>query len=232
MQTCGQRHPGAISIHAPPRGATVSVRQGCAAVSYFNSRPSARGDSKTAEKKGGRKFQFTPLREGRPTSTVKPDGSSNFNSRPSARGDHAGAQEDGQRHISIHAPPRGATIAIHVSRRFEAFQFTPLREGRRRKHTFLVIGNSYFNSRPSARGDLRLNAQLTGGGHISIHAPPRGATRRRATTRLHHSHFNSRPSARGDPQSSGRMCAPMPFQFTPLREGRPLTMGAMMSATP
>ena len=37
-----------------------------------------------------------------------------------------------QRGISIHAPPRGATrdyMALDVS---ELFQFTPLREGRRR----------------------------------------------------------------------------------------------------
>ena len=55
--------------------------------------------------------------------------------------------------ISIHAPPRGATLPLlHVSRH-AVFQFTPLREGR-----------------PAPAPD-NTQAQF-----ISIHAPPRGAT--------------------------------------------------------
>ena len=54
----------------------------------------------------------------------------------------------------------------------------------------------YFNSRPSARGDRRLN-----------HEYP------------HPENFNSRPSARGDPSSSTYSVDRI-FQFTPLREGR------------
>ena len=78
-----------ISIHAPPRGATSALRSS-AQSSYFNSRPSARGDggdiSRNPCPKG---FQFTPLREGRPY-------------RPACFcRKHA---------ISIHAPPRGATV--------------------------------------------------------------------------------------------------------------------------
>ena len=100
-------------------------------------------------------FQFTPLREGR----LRADGfNATFN-------------------ISIHAPPRGATDARLA--------------GRNRPH--------HFNSRPSARGDVfRITSDardifqftpLREGrpdGYapceviffISIHAPPRGATRR------------------------------------------------------
>ena len=57
-------------------------------------------------------------------------------------------------YISIHAPPRGATIHPRHVLDPEQFQFTPLREGRHvatgsREHGF------HFNSRPSARGDLR-----------------------------------------------------------------------------
>ena len=56
--------------------------------------------------------------------------------------------------ISIHAPPRGATIGYAFGAMPAAFQFTPLREGRpgvlnRRKYQL------YFNSRPSARGDIK-----------------------------------------------------------------------------
>ena len=55
------------------------------------------------------KFQFTPLREGR-----------------RFRGSH----EDLLRLISIHAPPRGATLFTKQQVEAIKFQFTPLREGR------------------------------------------------------------------------------------------------------
>ena len=56
--------------------------------SHFNSRPSARGDANVQPLLLGDKFQFTPLREGR------------LQLQP--------VQGEGW-HISIHAPPRGAT---------------------------------------------------------------------------------------------------------------------------
>ena len=122
-----------ISIHAPPRGATSRMIFIGSLPLYFNSRPSARGDPVNVERKS-----FTP---------------SHFNSRPSARGDvrvlvaaiigaisiHApprGATLDMGTFtnavlISIHAPPRGATIKLPFQK-FQRglFQFTPLREGR------------------------------------------------------------------------------------------------------
>ena len=170
---------GAISIHAPPRGAT---------------RWQEPNRVRTP-------FQFTPLREGRPM---------------------CGIRVRWRRRISIHAPPRGATKSMpgqSTRRRFQftplregrpaslpsapwwtLFQFTPLREGRQvyKSHGF---GRTYFNSRPSARGDspgrgyqLLIN--------ISIHAPPRGATAGCITVVAVSSNFNSRPSARGDRHSS------------------------------
>ena len=54
-----------ISIHAPPRGATTSL------MLYFQFN----------------QFQFTPLREGRRTSSATSRRKRYFNSRPSARGD-------------------------------------------------------------------------------------------------------------------------------------------------
>ena len=77
-------------------------------------------------------FQFTPLREGR---------------RPQQR------NGDVRRDISIHAPPRGATLIRGFSVQSKSFQFTPLREGRRVRVLVAAII-----------------------GAISIHAPPRGAT--------------------------------------------------------
>ena len=107
----GGHAPSPISIHAPPRGATSSELRRVARSRNFNSRPSARGDFRVMP--GG----YTP---------------GNFNSRPSARGDHQsifvrtaaasfqftplregrlpGVVEIQSLGISIHAPPRGATI--------------------------------------------------------------------------------------------------------------------------
>ena len=99
--------------------------------------------------------------------------------------------------ISIHAPPRGATIPNCATRTFA----------------------EYFNSRPSARGDVAL-AHVFHSRNISIHAPPRGATLRSALSSRAPSNFNSRPSARGDFGFGAQRIHRMLFQFTPLREGR------------
>ena len=148
-----------ISIHAPPRGATESSPRNTARRRYFNSRPSARGDLFRLQR------------------------------------DYHGAL------ISIHAPPRGATrrhkrpaparqtfqftplregrprvLNVGVSK-IGKFQFTPLREGRLLQHSPKSAQRVYFNSRPSARGDKCINHTVSVE-HISIHAPPRGATTR------------------------------------------------------
>ena len=142
-------------------------------------------------------FQFTPLREGRQEESDGNASNPRFQFTP--------LREGRQKHlknffayylISIHAPPRGATvevlavlvctnISIHAPPRgatrhcsseifFISFQFTPLREGRR---AFCPAAPAigHFNSRPSARGDP---PERPGGRAVS--------------------HFNSRPSARGD----------------------------------
>ena len=176
-QERGVHHQRRISIHAPPRGATRWARRSIPWTLYFNSRPSARGDkiedaaitnakiiSIHAPPRGAtfgtfplvcpKRFQFTPLREGRlpPTALIWQC-----------------------RHISIHAPPRGAT-PHHIRRAgYDKFQFTPLREGRRNSFT-TTITPYYFNSRPSARGDLFCWDVVYHAELISIHAPPRGAT--------------------------------------------------------
>ena len=132
----GRHYIGIISIHAPPRGATTGSANLRSASCYFNSRPSARGDSSfggsggggvisihapprgatadvVARRKQSQKFQFTPLREGRRHGFPSIRASANFNSRPSARGDAAWCSALGDNGlISIHAPPRGATIAL------------------------------------------------------------------------------------------------------------------------
>ena len=165
---------------------------------YFNSRPSARGDPCWEAIKGGSKiFQFTPLREGRLYRRMHKARGVYFNSRPSARGD----------------------LNFVYSTQVFTFQFTPLREGRpggrgflfaRLKFQFTPLRegrppcsgdwwrSAYFNSRPSARGDRDAF------GYSPILT-----------------HFNSRPSARGDSSGFSNIWHLL-FQFTPLREGRPV----------
>ena len=144
--------------------------------SYFNSRPSARGDGVahalnhevvvfqfTPLREGRRGqslnctpsvlFQFTPLREGRPRFWRAFRRCKNFNSRPSARGDRRGQHIIKRLLISIHAPPRGATVA-----------FTDV----------LHCRNISIHAPPrgaTERPDVEAFVFI-----ISIHAPPRGAT--------------------------------------------------------
>ena len=190
-----------ISIHAPPRGATAAQMFQAFLGSYFNSRPSARGDvSKSgalvmneisihAPPRGATRttrrslyadvFQFTPLREGRLFAGGLRKNERHFNSRPSARGD---------------ARQMGTFTTT------SAFQFTPLREGRRNlsKTARLCIKFQFTPLREGRRG-------------------------RRYPARLH-PYFNSRPSARGDLAHGACAVDPNGFQFTPLREGRPQTV--------
>ena len=149
-----QRHHGKNFNSRP------SARGDCAfdavynPITHFNSRPSARGDGKQIFLAKTLKFQFTPLREGRRGKIVTAGTAAN---------------------ISIHAPPRGATNIVRNIPTKEIFQFTPLREGRRFCRPVRCIPSRHFNSRPSARGDASPSIP-TASKRISIHAPPRGAT--------------------------------------------------------
>ena len=121
-------------------------------------------------------FQFTPLREGR-RGRLRRFYFHDF--------------------ISIHAPPRGATHTVRLiaSCPFISIHAPPrgatLPKMNRGSYLF------YFNSRPSARGDLWVRA-VRGTAAISIHAPPRGATSLFFFVGMASADFNSRPSARGD----------------------------------
>ena len=207
-----------ISIHAPPRGATA-VSATMSRLRDFNSRPSARGDVGIRQQRVtvGISIHAPP----RGATLLCPrswHGGGHFNSRPSARGD-ALRQHRRQHHQDFNSRPsaRGDEIT-ELKYDFTAiFQFTPLREGRRRCVPCCRCLR-YFNSRPSARGD-RSSIMAFLAYAISIHAPPRGATarqnvgdcirvfqftplregrRHRQPTRTSTSDFNSRPSARGD----------------------------------
>ena len=187
----------AISIHAPPRGATPSRCRNESRGSRFQFTPLREGRHRLDGEEGSIYiFQFTPLREGRLPSTRAAITTFYFNSRPSARGDEllirhyirvtyfnsrpsargdvrTWSNWDGTS-ISIHAPPRGATVCYGRIYYEIVFQFTPLREGRlcvrcyvpacrifqftplregRPADSKTAVKRIYFNSRPSARGD-------------------------------------------------------------------------------
>ena len=101
-----------------------------------------------------------------------------FNSRPSARGDAIGKPTFVMSVFQFTPLREGRPPMRWRMRSMGQFQFTPLREGRRRA---------------TGKPDVLL---------ISIHAPPRGATRWRSGTPPP-SDFNSRPSARGDANGGG-----------------------------
>ena len=165
---------------------------------HFNSRPSARGDVSRSASPAALPFQFTPLREGRPspdTTTGRdnhisihapPRGAtarwcsgtpppSDFNSRPSARGDDICWKFLKAHKISIHAPPRGATPGVWEE-----------------------VDALLISIHAPPRGATGVAPLIFINVLISIHAPPRGATRTGRPLYALSPHFNSRPSARGD----------------------------------
>ena len=78
---------------------------------------------------------------------------------------------------------------------------------------------SYFNSRPSARGD-REHPQHHQEQQISIHAPPRGATRPFRGREVLFRRISIHAPPRGATSRRPGVRASGKFQFTPLREGR------------
>ena len=185
---------------------------------YFNSRPSARGDTQVISPMvTSLHFNSRPSARGDIAAPARPRCTRYFNSRPSARGDQILKRHPIGKPISIHAPPRGATFGIVELDNSKIFQFTPLREGRPHTPSWTSSAAISIHAPPrGATGRPVVNAKYL---LISIHAPPRGATCARAAAAASEAHFNSRPSARGD--SCGCFNGSIDeFQFTPLREGR------------
>ena len=169
--------PALISIHAPPRGATETGYEK-SKQSTFQFTPLREG------RRSGRfpdlptcLFQFTPLREGRHSGQAAAYFRDiSIHAPPRGATGQIYAAISAAMAISIHAPPRGATVSSvphyffpvdfnsrpsargdHRRHKYmqgaQKFQFTPLREGRL-KLKLLMIPMTYFNSRPSAMGDL------------------------------------------------------------------------------
>ena len=121
-------------------------------------------------------FQFTPLREGRQKDIMKQARLTHISIHAPPRG----ATFTGDCHaescvISIHAPPRGATCFFPL---LPFFHLISIHAPPRGATGTIIVKKGFINP-------------------ISIHAPPRGATSTAPKKMLIH-----------------------PFQFTPLREGR------------
>ena len=133
----------------------------------------------------------------------------------------------------------GRLMRPRIRRMIELFQFTPLREGRQRSSR-QIRRACYFNSRPSARGDSTKSRASSGSTNfnsrpsargdfcssgrtwvsaISIHAPPRGATRG-VRNSLGDKIFQFTPLREGRHFINRESISHSLFQFTPLREGR------------
>ena len=186
-----------ISIHAPAGGATDSGLDDIKEQYISIHAPAGGATLAYLMKWIAKKFQFTPLREGRPEAVTLFDREFIFQFTPLREGRLDSLKDIfNVMLISIHAPAGGATVAaagqvkpdkfqftplregrlmsIGVSLKPSGFQFTPLREGRRR-HDPPSLVPAYFNSRPCGRGD-----------------------RAAGTYRKINFYFNSRPCGRGD----------------------------------
>ena len=130
--------PDAISIHAPPRGATGAAAR-IKAVNLI--------------------FQFTPLREGRPSRMAGASLPTRFQFTPLREGRQCRAARPVAVAISIHAPPRGATCGAYEKEENLIFQFTPLREGR---HDQVDVGAdvALFQFTPLREGRLGLMSAM------------------------------------------------------------------------
>ena len=128
-----------------------------------------------------------------------------FNSRSSARGNVLQPPCALVVDISIPAPPRGATEAAsqaQVNAKLISIPAPPRR----------ATGSApscpsrclYFNSRPSARGDM-LTVSVDGRKQFQF-PPLREGRRAWRVLGILESHFNSRPSARGDNSKKRLIC--------------------------
>ena len=188
-------------------------------------------------------FQSTPLREGRRTASHNSPSITGFNPRPCARGDPASPRtalrcssfqstplREGRptpytpnhklRHVSIHAPARGATKGLcYIPHRDRCFNPRPCARGDSHRFELTKFIDS-FQSTPLREGRPRpgVNAEIA---VVSIHAPARGATLL-SDEAWHDDHlFQSTPLREGRLHCIVALI-PLSWQFqsTPLREGR------------
>ena len=167
-----------VSIHAPARGAT-SPRTDSRTPRRFQSTPLREGRLMICVSPLNRyRFQSTPLREGRPPNTSRTSPSRSFNPRPCARGDLCRLRNyNRQQLVSIHAPARGAT-GMGVFGLPSQICFNPRPCARGDEAEAPETGRGiWFQSTPLREGRPLLYCSFVMMMSVSIHAPARGATR-------------------------------------------------------
>jgi len=121
-----------VSIHAPARGATISL---------YLIQASQRSVSIHAPARGATRRMCNALPR-----------VNSFNPRPCARGDAPSQTYHPLEFVSIHAPARGATPLTPTSRAHRMFQSTPLREGRQKRASTRIKEVLQFQSTPLREG--------------------------------------------------------------------------------
>jgi len=165
------------------------------------------------------RFQSTPLREGRLSSSFYYPLIARVSIHAPARGATFGKSRAADTvTVSIHAPARGATI-IDVAVRKAAFVsiHAPAR-GATRRSGGMSSSLSCFNPRPCARGDLREKPPQAGSQSFNPRPCARGDDLPQLTTAVP-SCFNPRPCARGDGQQRRGRTADERFNPRPCARG-------------
>ena len=230
------------------QGSTHRIGVGSFSNLYFNSRPCGRGFVRSVHPAAPYNlFQFTPLREGLPGVLRDPHVSVPISIHAPAGGASTGGVS---RYtcllISIHAPAGGASASViakyfwfhHFNSRpcgrgFRdgiaygksppQFQFTPLREGLPGIQG-ITAGLLLISIHAPAGGASVTGYKLGIMYGISIHAPAGGASLLLIGRQLSLRYFNSRPCGRGFTGGVSHATPAYLFQFTPLREGLPLSL--------
>ena len=141
-----------------------------------------------------------------------------FNSRPSARGDMPTGSRNRKQLISIHAPPRGATLQTSAVAYRAGFQFTPLREGRPLFSISCGLSGK-FQFTPLREG--RPPTKCASCKPTSFQFTPlREGRRWRLLVHTSTARFQFTPLREGRQAAERDAGRSKIFQFTPLREGR------------
>ena len=209
-----------ISIHAPPRGATAPTPQlGGITIFQFTPLREGRRNGRTSPATFSG-FQFTPLREGRQPDALMRPAFLIFQFTPLREGRPGQAEEQLQRWmISIHAPPRGATHKVIL--RGQNIVFISIHAPPRGATATAASTEtpSRFQFTPLREG-RRASGETSNGAENFNSRPSARGDGQQGYLGLHQGYFNSRPSARGDKSCPNRTATSSLFQFTPLREGR------------
>ena len=189
----------AVSIHAPAKGATVSLARARVRISRFDPRPREGGDKvEAAQIARTAGFRSTPPRRGRLPERIDERMSDGFDPRPREGGDLSSwrsyavsarfdprPREGGDQAfldlarkllVSIHAPAKGASALDMLNLLQMPFRSTPPRRGRRRRTMHRAPGQQVSIHAP-AKGATRRQGVLRTRFCVSIHAPAKGATR-------------------------------------------------------